>query len=68
MTSALPLLDQSPTTQSQSCIQPNILSSEFESPFELRQGCWASLQDHIRNDVAVRSIAGSVVLKDCTLS
>jgi len=36
--------------------------------FELRQGCWANLQDHIRNDVAVRSIAGSVVLKDCTLS
>jgi hypothetical protein len=32
--------------------------------FELCQklGRWASLQDHIRNDVAVRSIAGSVVL------
>ena len=29
---------------------------------------WAIRQDHIRNDVAVRSIAGSVVLKDCTLS
>jgi len=27
----------------------------------------SQLQDHIRNDVAVRSIAGSVVLKDCTL-
>jgi hypothetical protein len=27
-------------------------------------GCPASLQDHIRNDVAVRSIAGSVVLYD----
>lgn len=25
-------------------------------------------QDHIRNDVAVRSMAGSVVLNDCTLS
>src|SRR5208283_716710 len=31
-------------------------------------GCWASLQDHIRNDVAVRSIPGSVVLYDCMLS
>jgi len=25
-------------------------------------GCWANSQDHIRNDVAVRSIPGSVVL------
>jgi len=25
-------------------------------------GCWANLQDHIMNDVAVRSIPDSVVL------
>src|SRR5208282_5281808 len=31
-------------------------------------GCPASLHDHIRNDVAVRSMAGSVVLYDCMLS
>jgi len=31
-------------------------------------GCRANLQDHIRNDVDVRSIAGSVVLNDCMLS
>ena len=28
----------------------------------------AILQDHIRNDVAVKSMAGSVVVKDWTLS
>ena len=41
--------------------------------FELRADSsdphrWAILQDHIRKEVAVRSMAGSVVLKDCTLS
>ncbi len=32
--------------------------------FQLGQNlrCWANLQDHMRNDVAVRSIPGSVVL------
>src|SRR5271154_4861552 len=36
----------------------------------LRQklGCLARRQDHIRNDVDVRSIAGSVVVYDCMLS
>lgn len=31
-------------------------------------GCLAIRQDHIRNEVDVRSMAGSVVVKDCILS
>jgi hypothetical protein len=31
-------------------------------------GCPASLHDHMRNEVEVRSMAGSVVLYDCMLS
>src|ERR1700751_5806923 len=34
----------------------------------LRRQRSAIRQDHMRNDVAVRSMAGSVVLNDCTLS
>src|SRR5580698_6088424 len=39
-----------------------------QCPEDENCGCFANLHDHIRNDVEVRSIAGSVVLKDCTLS
>ena len=36
--------------------------------FVQKLGCRAILQENIRNDVEVRSMAGSVVLYDCSLS
>ena len=44
-------------------------STSRDNPAEVRTFGWsANLQDHMRNDVAARSIAGSVALNDCMLS
>ena len=39
------------------CGEPKMIKAAPQN-----RGCRANLQDHIRNDVEVRSIAGSVVL------